>query len=335
MVSIENAVIPTDMIPTIATNLIKAFNILKSDSFPEHQLARDYIAAVQRSIMRHQLPFEILLTRMHCGRKTLKLHFERANFPIKTKSGPLCRSNREEIERRLEFLRNGLGLDVGYKRAAESIVHPGQDPPYGPVYSLMCHPEPKPEKLTNLHTHRFHAKYVDYLWHTDLHQLSSTVDKQGNTHILYMIAFMDDASRFITGYSLLRGKTAQTTAEALREVLRIGMVPAVLGSDNGGEFRGRMFTDLLIEYQIKPWYGQPYTPQQNGKIERFWGTLESSIDGSRDPMIIANFISMYNNHWIHRSLGFRAIEARFSIPHYLEQIIEISENIEENLVWEK
>ncbi len=53
-------------------------------------------------------------------------------------------------------------------------------------------------------------------------------------------------------------------------------------SDNGPEFGPRInnnknqhpFERMLIELGIKHRYTRPYRPQTNGKVERFWRTLE-------------------------------------------------------------
>jgi transposase InsO family protein len=114
------------------------------------------------------------------------------------------------------------------------------------------------------------------------------VDAKGIPNTVYMIAFIDDATRYIMGYQLITNKTAETCAMALRMILHVRTPPYIIGSDNGGEFRRRALTSLLNEFQIRTWYGQPYTPQQNGKIERFWATMENTIERSRDPDVITN-----------------------------------------------
>jgi hypothetical protein len=124
-------------------------------------------------------------------------------------------------------------MTVGYKRAATSLVPPGVPPPYNAAYRLL-HPEPRrrPAPLDQ-HLRHFDAKYVDYLWHTDLHQLTSSTDAQG---LSYIIAFIDDASRYLMGYEIITDKTAQTAARVLQSILEAGCVPRVMGSDNEESF---------------------------------------------------------------------------------------------------
>ncbi len=55
--------------------------------------------------------------------------------------------------------------------------------------------------------------------------------------------------------------------------------------DNGSEFGNRNsrkkeehpFERLLLEMGIKHRYTRPYRPQTNGKLERFWRTIEDDL----------------------------------------------------------
>ena len=62
-----------------------------------------------------------------------------------------------------------------------------------------------------------------------------------------------------------------------------GLVFAEILSDNGAEFASRNnpqehpFEAMLLELGIKHRYTRPYRPQTNGKIERFWRTLDDDV----------------------------------------------------------
>jgi putative transposase len=145
---------------------------------------------------------------------------------------------------------------------------------------------------------------------------------------------MDDARRYIVGYALLIDKTAQTTTNALLDTLGKGLVPRVMGSDNGGEFRGTLFMTALNQFGIRAWYTDPYTPQQNGKIERFWGTMESTLQGNHHPDQIASFISYYNEQFVHQSLGMTLAMARDKGQHYTQMSPEdLHDEISLDLKW--
>jgi transposase InsO family protein len=67
---------------------------------------------------------------------------------------------------------------------------------------------------------------------------------------------------------------------------------------------------MLLELGIKHRYTRPYRPQTNGKIERFWRTLDDDvIDGATFDNLdyFANehfkYLIYYNNHRPHQALG--------------------------------
>jgi transposase InsO family protein len=149
-----------------------------------------------------------------------------------------------------------------------------------------------------------------------------------------MIAFMDDATRFIVGWALIPDKTAATCAGVLAGILGTDIRPCVLGSDNGGEFKGDIFLHLLEQAGIATWYTRPCTPQQNGKIERFWQTMEHTTKDTSDPNQISDFIQWYHR-WPHGGTGIAPNYARSTILSWAQvSSHEISRIISENLTWD-
>jgi transposase InsO family protein len=155
---------------------------------------------------------------------------------------------------------------------------------------------PHPDKVRH-----FERATANQLWQTDLFTF---VLKRQNRRI-YLVAFMDDHSRFIVSYGL---HASQSSALVL-EVLRAGMVshgaPAEILTDNGSQYvtwRGKSaFTKELEKRGIKQVVAAPRRPQTLGKIERFWGTLwrecvESAvfIDLGDAQRRIGLFIDHYN-----------------------------------------
>jgi transposase InsO family protein len=128
----------------------------------------------------------------------------------------------------------------------------------------------------------YEAAEVNLIWHTDLHQYSVTKE--------WMIAFIDDSSRRLMGWDFVADKASATQEEVLRRIIdETGQQPYALWSDNGTEFQGT-FRDYLEEHHVVPVYTHPYTPQQNGKIERFWRTVERC----KIPSGMAHHMERYN-----------------------------------------
>jgi len=128
--------------------------------------------------------------------------------------------------------------------------------------------KPHPDKVRS-----FERAKPNQLWQTDLFTF---ILKRQNRRV-YLVAFMDDHSRFITGYGL---HASQSTALVL-EVLRAGITaygtPEEVLTDNGTQYvtwRGKSaFTKELEKRGIRQVVASPRRPQTLGKTERFWGSL--------------------------------------------------------------
>jgi transposase InsO family protein len=122
------------------------------------------------------------------------------------------------------------------------------------------------------------------LGHIDTHYLSKHTIRS-STKKLFIVAILDDYSRVawaeiiesIDSLSVMFG--AMKCLNVLKAHYHIQFEEII--SDNGNEFGNRNykskmshpFERLLIEMGVKHRYTQPYRPQTNGKIERFWKTL--------------------------------------------------------------
>jgi transposase InsO family protein len=111
--------------------------------------------------------------------------------------------------------------------------------------------------------------------YTDLHD-------EGEQKIM---AIIDDCSRFCLTAVPIPNKESNTTATVLLETMKnYCLIPYCVWSDNGGEFRGD-FQYVLEKSGIKHAFTDPYTPQQNGKVERFWQTFTKSSMNSINEIV--------------------------------------------------
>jgi transposase InsO family protein len=168
------------------------------------------------------------------------------------------------------------------------------------------------------HVRRFERAKPNQLWQTDLFTF---VLKRQNRRV-YLVAFLDDHSRFVVSYGL---HASQSSALVL-EVLRAGIVsygtPEEILTDNGSQYvtwRGKSaFSRELEQRGIRQVVAAPRRPQTLGKIERFWGTLwrecvETAIFQDLDDARrrIGLFIDYYNFQRPHRGVDGLAPADRF------------------------
>jgi len=130
------------------------------------------------------------------------------------------------------------------------------------------------------------------LAHIDCHHLSKDMIA-GDKKRYYVVCIIDSCTRVAWAEVVDDIKSISVMFTALRcfnhlsEQFSIKFVEAL--TDNGPEFGTKEssqkahhpFERLLIELGIKHRYIQPYRPQTNGKVERFWRTLnEDLIEGT-------------------------------------------------------
>jgi transposase InsO family protein len=105
---------------------------------------------------------------------------------------------------------------------------------------------PHPDKVR-----RFERAAANQLWQTDLFTFML---KRQNRRV-YLVAFMDDHSRFIVGYGLHASQSSALVLEVLRAGLTSYSVPQEILTDNGSQYvtwRGKsVFTRELEKRGIK------------------------------------------------------------------------------------
>ena len=163
---------------------------------------------------------------------------------------------------------------------------------------------PHPDKVR-----RFERAKPNQLWQTDLFTF---ILKRQNRRV-YLVAFMDDHSRFIVGYGLHASQSSALVLEVLRAAITSYGTPQEILTDNGSQYitwRGKSaFTKELEKRGIQQVVAAPRRPQTLGKIERFWGSLwreciESAIfiDMGDAQRRIGLFIDHFNFQRAHQGI---------------------------------
>jgi transposase InsO family protein len=170
--------------------------------------------------------------------------------------------------------------------------------------------EESPTKPHSDKIRHFERARPNQLWQTDLFTF---VLKRQNRRV-YLVAFMDDHSRFIVSYGLHASQSAALVMEVFRAGLASYGPPEEVLTDNGSQYvtwRGKSaFSKELEKRGIRQVVASPRHPQTLGKIERFWGTLwrecvEAAVflDLGDAQRRIGLFIDYYNFQRPHRGVG--------------------------------
>lgn len=156
----------------------------------------------------------------------------------------------------------------------------------------------------------------------------------------YLIGFIDDYSRYITGLGFYRSQTAEHVLETFRRATGEYGVPKEMLTDNGRQYvnwRGTTrFEKELKKDRIKHIRSRPHHPMTLGKIERFWKSIQqefllrSQFDSFEDTRErIEMWVKYYNHRRPHQGIGGLCPADRyFEIQNELKQTLE--RGIEDN-----
>lgn len=124
---------------------------------------------------------------------------------------------------------------------------------------------------------QFEHTHTHTLWHTDAHHGSIAISHQGQMLRPVLIAVIDDHSRFICHAQWHMHETAAAVAHTLIYAIAKRGLPRMLQSDNGGPFVAAEITHGLHRLGIIQEHTMCYAPNQNGKMEHWWSTVEGRL----------------------------------------------------------
>lgn len=198
-------------------------------------------------------------------------------------------------------------------------------------------PPSKPPKQRNITRPRFFERATpNQMWQTDIFTF-----RLGGRYA-YLIAFMDDYSRFIVGADLFRSPTANAVIEVYRVAVGEYQPPKEMLTDNGRQYtswRGTSrFEAELKKDHVAHFKSRPQHPMTLGKVERFWSTIWQdflvraqfdSFEAARERIKL--WIKHYNHKRPNQGIeGLCPADRFFEIQSELRQTIEAG--IQENLL---
>jgi transposase InsO family protein len=121
----------------------------------------------------------------------------------------------------------------------------------------------------------------------------------------YVHVAIDDASR-VAYAEVLADERGPTTAAFLTRALahyrRLGVRVRRLLTDNGGNYRSRDFARAVQQHRLRHRRTRPYTPQTNGKAERFirtmlqlWAYAQAYRTSAWRTLALPRFLTYYNS----------------------------------------
>ncbi len=143
---------------------------------------------------------------------------------------------------------------------------------------------------------RYERDHPNSLWQGDLTNWNEKV----------VIAYIDDHSRFVTGYGMFDNGLAVHVMGVLRKAIRSYGKPRQVITDHGTQFynvRGgeSEFDSFCAERGIEHILGSIWKPTTTGKIERWFGTFKAQVGNFSS---VSDYVKYYNYERPHKSLGY-------------------------------
>ena len=121
---------------------------------------------------------------------------------------------------------------------------------------------------------RYERPHINEVWCGDSSVGPRLTDADGKKHRIYIIALIDDASRFITGIDVFYNDNFVNLMSVMKSAVSKYGRPKVLNFDNGKSYKNKQMELLAARIGTTLSYCQPYTPTSKAKIERWFRTLK-------------------------------------------------------------
>jgi len=180
---------------------------------------------------------------------------------------------------------------------------------------------------------KFQRELPNDLWQIDI----AGVQTVGHLKQVYLIALIDDCSRFVPGAEYFRTQKGTNALKVIRDAVLAYGRPNEILADNGTQFKnvlgelGTKYTRLLESLDITPIFARPRHPQTKGKVERFFQTviqmylIEARHSIKTQPKLslmefntnFQKWVKWYNTQKPHNSLSHKSTPEKmyFGTPH--------------------
>ncbi|MGN0386836.1 MAG: helix-turn-helix domain-containing protein [Lachnospiraceae bacterium] len=195
---------------------------------------------------------------------------------------------------------------------------------------------------TNHDMRRYERAHINEVWCGDSSVGPYLKTPDGKKHKVYIIALIDDASRFIVGIDVFFNDNFVNLMSVMKSAVAKYGRPGMFNFDNGSSFKNKQMELLAARIGSVVHYDQPYTPTQKAKIERWFRTMKdqwlSSLDirdfHSLDELRgnLFSYVRNYNQT-VHSSLkGLSPQDRFFSEPERIRRLTD--EEIENSFLLE-
>lgn len=182
----------------------------------------------------------------------------------------------------------------------------------------------------NLDMRRYERAHINEVWCGDSSVGPYLKTPDGKKRKVYIIALIDDASRFIVGIDVFFNDNFINLMSVMKSAVAKYGRPGMFNFDNGSSFKNKQMELLAARIGSVVHYDQPYTPTQKAKIERWFRTMKDqwlasldirdfhSLDELRGNLFA--YVRKYNRT-VHSALKGKSPQERFfSEPEHIRRL---------------
>lgn len=171
--------------------------------------------------------------------------------------------------------------------------------------------------------------HVNQLWHLDAHHgRFPIVDEHGDFGEAKLIVFLDARARYSPHAQWFMHEGGREMSHTFSQGGGKCGLPIGVYTDNGAGMIAAEFQEGLAALGVQLHFTEVRTPEQNGKIERFWGTLESQLMHmipQNQPITLAE-LNRYTTAWIlqdyHKSIHSELKETPENVFFNAQRVLE-------------
>lgn len=173
---------------------------------------------------------------------------------------------------------------------------------------------------TNQDMRRYERPHINEVWCGDSSVGPYLKTEDGKKRKVYIIALIDDASRFVVGIDVFFNDNFVNLMSVMKSAVAKAGRPKVFNFDNGSAYKNKQMELLAARIGSTLNYCKPYAPTQKAKIERWFRTMKDqwmstldirefrSLDELRGNLLA--YVQRYNQT-VHGSLHGKSPQDRF------------------------
>ncbi|MBE0472298.1 MAG: transposase [Methyloprofundus sp.] len=183
----------------------------------------------------------------------------------------------EELQEQIKYLKSNYprmsAASIFRQLREKGSIKPGELSE-ATVNRFIKHLATYQKTTTNQDMRRYERPHINEVWCGDTSVGPYLKTNDGKKHKVFIIALIDDASRFIVGIDVFFNDNFVNLMSVMKSAVAKYGRPQMYNFDNGSSFKNKQMELLAARTGSVLHYDRPYTPTQKAKIERWFRTMK-------------------------------------------------------------